>query len=231
MNTPLNKIQPSDWAFDLFETQDCSGGLAGTGFFISSNYLVTCQHVVEDKTTLYHRRRTSSGTTIILSLNVTGIAMQEDLALLHCNAPISHFPRLLEQKTDETVEKLLNNNSVFYGNGNYDPRTPSKVRVIISRQNSAVQFQGSLDEGHSGGPLVLKYNYYNQFVFGMAQLGGKYAGQSRILPSRNILQFLRHSNVALDPEAASLDEILQAIVFRGDDYRNAIKHNWEKHWC
>jgi hypothetical protein len=224
-----NPLQPYQrWTVQIYGTKE-SSDFRGTGFLLNANHVVTCKHVLHDRGGKWVKTGESS-TAISFDVSAQLDALDIAVVKLETSLNIESFATMVEGVDEQVIKDLLNGNCMCYG---HNPLEPYKYGAYMSGTNNTsfhLQFEGAPLEGFSGSPLLLsEFPCYG--VFGMAWLGGKDAGNSRIIRSDAIIEWLRSLNKPeLLPQTVSIDEVLRRIAFGDRDWSSVVRNQWLSMW-
>ena len=124
---------------------------SGSGFFIKSNFILTCYHVIEDHDQIKVRLRKSKNEYDVI---VHSIYPDDDLAVLYVNQNIIDIKGEIPIKILD--KEISDDQSVTAIGFPLDSNNLKVSRGIISGfQDSLIQTDATLNPGNSGGPLIL----------------------------------------------------------------------------
>lgn len=135
------------------ETVGCSGGGIGTGFLVSSRYVLTVAHVVDQSVVISLRDGDQRTTGVIV-----GVDQGRDLALVRVERPLLgyHFQlgsRLPAVGDDVAAIGFPIGDPITFTRGNISGLHRS-ISVEGSRRRNMIETDAAVNPGNSGGPLV-----------------------------------------------------------------------------
>ena len=151
-------VKTNDIDFDSPLNMYSIYGSSGTGFFITTKFILTCYHVVKyamNIEVIY--KQTNS-----LSCKIKYIFPDDDLAILELDECIDDIVlldfKIIKNKTDinevYTIGFPLGSNNIISTKG-----------IISGFQQSKIQTDAALNSGNSGGPLVINDLHNNKWYF------------------------------------------------------------------
>lgn len=216
-----------NWTVSIFKDESCKD-FVGTGFLLSQTHVLSCEHVIQEGGEWAKPPTGSEG----IKLGVIQLDPQLDIAIASLDKELGIEPVavLVEGIDKGIIENLLAENCICWG---YYPPKDYSLGVIKSDKTTnskKLQFDGAPEKGHSGSPVL--FDVYRDYgVFGMLFLGGENSGQSRIIRSDAIIQWLRDLKIKdLSLKTVTIDEVLRRIAFGDRDWSQVVREQWLDKW-
>jgi hypothetical protein len=135
------------------ETVGCSGGGVGTGFLVTSRYVLTVAHVV-DRSVVISLRDGAQRTTG----QIVGIDQSRDLALVRADRPLSGYHFQLGGRMPAVGDEVAAigfpiGDPITFTRGNISG-LHRNISVEGSPRRNMIETDAAVNPGNSGGPLI-----------------------------------------------------------------------------
>lgn len=218
---PTNDHESYSFVVRIERGSDDAFDFCGTGFLVSSQYVVTCAHVVECRDIESDRDRGDILVRCAGELNqcyrgaVVGVSLP-DAVLIRLEKPLAQKPVQLLVNIRTQHESAITEQGAFVaGFSSSHPDTPvvSRIKRIVdslgaatTRQLLEIQIEGGRARGMSGSPVLVKVSG-EYACLGILYLGGEGAATSRFMLADALLAMLENHTTD-HPPSLNADDCL-----------------------